>query len=499
MLNQLVIEIKSPIKSIEAATLHENNVKMALLHADENFIANGRLLTDWGIPISICHAINAEEDAKRQTADTLALMQNSRLPVTAVFPQFDFSKQEISSSDEKISAHAKTIFQEFRAAGCKTIGYTKADFIANHARKSTEWLPFYQWHIGDAPQDAQEQPVSWRQICEYEMKIPSRLPPRLNGNHIIGVQYASEHITLPGIYADEQKEKPASLRVHYFDEVFLQRLGAFPNPQASPAAAAQPAIRQSSNLRGITYFTTRQFGTNCHIIICSMKGMRFHVTPFTRLRTVSETARETGADIVINGDGWGTDGYIPNSIAASDGFVYQTHQQDYNPWVNISQENVVSFDWKNPQNLYNAVSGDRFLIQNGRYNEQITNTTKAPRTSIGTMADGKLVIMVADGRTEHNAGLTFFEAASVFLELGVVHAINLDGGGSSALWFKDRIVNIPIDSGIPGKERAVANHLCIFIDKVSQYAQKADINPQQPGEQVTLPADRLPLKQDVEE
>jgi exopolysaccharide biosynthesis protein len=75
-----------------------------------------------------------------------------------------------------------------------------------------------------------------------------------------------------------------------------------------------------------------------------------------------------------------------------------------------------------------------------------------------------LILIVADGRTSENAGLTFRELGYLFEEYSTKTAINLDGGGSTALWIKDRIVNIPIEEGVPGQERAVANHLCIFIE-----------------------------------
>jgi exopolysaccharide biosynthesis protein len=74
-----------------------------------------------------------------------------------------------------------------------------------------------------------------------------------------------------------------------------------------------------------------------------------------------------------------------------------------------------------------------------------------------------LILIVADGRTSASQGLSFRELGYLFEEYDTKTAINLDGGGSSALWIKDHIVNVPIDRGVPGQERAVANHLCIFI------------------------------------
>jgi exopolysaccharide biosynthesis protein len=211
----------------------------------------------------------------------------------------------------------------------------------------------------------------------------------------------------------------------------------------------------------------RRYNANCHVLLIDMSNKRFHVTRYTGLKTVSLIAQKYHATIVVNGDGWGTVGY-PNSIAASDGKVYQTKQFDFRPWINISKDNKVSFDsnyriWK--RKLYNTVSGDRYIItKNGKYEERIRDFNKEPRTAVGLTRDDRLILIVADGRTEESQGLSFRELGYIFEEFGAITAINLDGGGSSALWVKDRILNVPIEDGVPGKERAVANHLCVFIE-----------------------------------
>jgi exopolysaccharide biosynthesis protein len=79
-----------------------------------------------------------------------------------------------------------------------------------------------------------------------------------------------------------------------------------------------------------------------------------------------------------------------------------------------------------------------------------------PRTAVGVSRDRReLLFVVADGRREGVPGLTLPELAALMVEVGACTALNLDGGGSSALWLRDRIVNQPSD----GFERKVANHL----------------------------------------
>lgn len=84
-----------------------------------------------------------------------------------------------------------------------------------------------------------------------------------------------------------------------------------------------------------------------------------------------------------------------------------------------------------------------------------------PRTAVGLSADGRtMYFVVADGRREGVPGMTLAELAGFMRSrLGVCSAMNLDGGGSSAMWVGDRIVNQPSD----GRERRVADHLAVVL------------------------------------
>ena len=95
-----------------------------------------------------------------------------------------------------------------------------------------------------------------------------------------------------------------------------------------------------------------------------------------------------------------------------------------------------------------------------------------PRTAIGYSRNGKfLYIVVVDGRQPfYSEGVTLAELAQLMLNLGAHDAMNLDGGGSSALVVRGadgspRVLNSPIDLYIPGRERPVANHLGIYFKK----------------------------------
>lgn len=84
-----------------------------------------------------------------------------------------------------------------------------------------------------------------------------------------------------------------------------------------------------------------------------------------------------------------------------------------------------------------------------------------PRTGIGVAPDGTLFFVVVDGRDPSwSVGMKLDEFAQVFIDLGATYAINLDGGGSTAMWVKGMgLVNHPSDST---GERPVSNAVLVL-------------------------------------
>lgn len=84
---------------------------------------------------------------------------------------------------------------------------------------------------------------------------------------------------------------------------------------------------------------------------------------------------------------------------------------------------------------------------------------KHPRTILGQYANGDLIFMVIDGRQPGwSRGATLEEVQVKLLQLGVVEAYNLDGGGSSTFVFQGEVLNHPSD----GQERPVATNIVVF-------------------------------------
>lgn len=109
------------------------------------------------------------------------------------------------------------------------------------------------------------------------------------------------------------------------------------------------------------------------------------------------------------------------------------------------------------QNGEVAANLDQVKIDTNFGNRSIQGAN--PRTGIGLISANHYVFVVVDGRKEgYSAGMTLDQFARLFKELDATEAYNLDGGGSSTMYFQGRVVNNPL-----GKEteRGVSDILYI--------------------------------------
>lgn len=87
---------------------------------------------------------------------------------------------------------------------------------------------------------------------------------------------------------------------------------------------------------------------------------------------------------------------------------------------------------------------------------------KHPRTGVGISADGKVLLIVVEGRYWRSKGVTPGQFARIFIQQGATYAMNLDGGGSSTMVVEGKIVNYLSD----GVQRQVSSSLQIVPDPV---------------------------------
>jgi exopolysaccharide biosynthesis protein len=229
-----------------------------------------------------------------------------------------------------------------------------------------------------------------------------------------------------------------------------------------------------------------------HVIVVDLQapGISFLVTPGDpsealplKAQTTSQFARASGVQIAINGDGFSPwwakgpfnyfphngDRVSPSGYAMSEGVAYGPES---GPTLYFGQDGQVSFTLGDIT-PYNAISGNNMIVVNGQPVDGLDNTYAAPRTAIGLDESGnKLILFVADGRQLfYSEGATLAEMAQLMIYYGAVNAMNMDGGGSSTMVMRNalgivQVINSPIQTGIPGRERPVGNHLGIFAQKV---------------------------------
>jgi hypothetical protein len=86
--------------------------------------------------------------------------------------------------------------------------------------------------------------------------------------------------------------------------------------------------------------------------------------------------------------------------------------------------------------------------------------SRQPRTMAGVRRDGSLLLVTVDGRRPGwSAGVTLHEGARVMRSLGARDALNLDGGGSTAMAVRGSTANHPSD---PGGERPVSDAILVL-------------------------------------
>lgn len=198
--------------------------------------------------------------------------------------------------------------------------------------------------------------------------------------------------------------------------------------------------------------------------------------------TTSSYTRRSGALIGVNAGFFGPVVSTEGVAMDAAGFVIANGQITSPPLAPAQDSAVVKavvcFELRHvfiddakacPSQYKEGLAAGPRLLRDGVVAADVTNQTRHPRTALGVSAQGnKVWIVVTDGRQAgYSEGATFGEMADLLAGLGATNAINLDGGGSSALVYADpstgqRVLNRPIQGGVPGQERPVATHIGVF-------------------------------------
>ena len=179
----------------------------------------------------------------------------------------------------------------------------------------------------------------------------------------------------------------------------------------------------------------------------------------------STVASENQAVLAINGDYYGAQesGYvIRNGVAyreTSDGEDIFVLYADGS--MKVLDSDDVTVQELLDQGVWQAWSFGPGLLSDGEVtvgeNTEVSRAMNSnPRTAIGQIDDNHYVFVVSDGRTDESKGLSLYELAEFMESLGCRTAYNLDGGGSSTMYFNGSVINNPTTNGRI-RERAVSD------------------------------------------
>ncbi len=132
-----------------------------------------------------------------------------------------------------------------------------------------------------------------------------------------------------------------------------------------------------------------------------------------------------------------------------------------------------------------AFGGGPQLVRDGvplyRSGEKFTTAQlgpRAPRSAVGQLADGRLLLVAVDGRQPgYSIGLTSFELAQALVRLGAVTGMGLDSGGSTTMAFDGTLLNRPSD----GRERSISTAVMLLYRGVFASEPPALVSPNGDG------------------
>ena len=182
----------------------------------------------------------------------------------------------------------------------------------------------------------------------------------------------------------------------------------------------------------------------------------------------SVTAAENHAILAVNGDYYGANstGYvIRNGVVYRDTVREDSSNGDLAIYKDgsfkVIYEDEITADQLVKDGVVNLLAFGPSLVENGEItvdtNSEVGQSMASnPRTAIGIIDENHYIIVVSDGRTSESEGLSLYQLAEVMKSYGVKTAYNLDGGGSSTLYFNGQVINKPTTNGTIS-ERAVSD------------------------------------------
>lgn len=179
--------------------------------------------------------------------------------------------------------------------------------------------------------------------------------------------------------------------------------------------------------------------------------------------TTSAIAQEQQAILAINGDYYG---FRDTGYVLRNGTLYRdTPSIDKNGDFSIIKEAETSAEKLVEEDVQQVLSFGPALVEDGEVtvseDEEVSQSMQSnPRTAIAQVGTNHYLVVVSEGRTDDSQGLSLSELATVLKNHGAKTAYNLDGGGSTTLYFNGKVINQTV-GGSGNSERSVSD--IVFI------------------------------------
>lgn len=247
------------------------------------------------------------------------------------------------------------------------------------------------------------------------------------------------------------------------------------NKKQAASATATATTYQDENIQ-ISIETVRKYNTNLYVADIQLSSADYLKTALAQntygrniKETTSSMAENSNAIFAINGDYYGFRDYgfvLRNGVLYRD--TVRQSGSDEDLCVDSSGDfSIISEQQTDAQSLIDSkiqqvLSFGPTLVNNGKItvdaNSEVEQSMASnPRTAIGQISDLHYLIIVSDGRTSESTGLSLLQLAQEFQERGCKVAYNLDGGGSSTMWFNGQVINKPTTNGNQISERSVSD------------------------------------------
>jgi exopolysaccharide biosynthesis protein len=190
--------------------------------------------------------------------------------------------------------------------------------------------------------------------------------------------------------------------------------------------------------------------------------------------TTSDIAADHNTVFAINGDYYGfrdTGIVICNGVVYRDDGARQGLAFYRDGTVRVYDETATTAEQLVADGVWNTLSFGPAVLEDGEIVGGIENVEvdtnfgnhsiqgEQPRTAVGIIDTNHLVFVVVDGRSPgYSAGVTMTGLAEIMQDQGATTAYNLDGGGSSTMYFNGELVNNPLGEG---KERGTSDILYV--------------------------------------